>query len=166
MKSDARLQIGKRLRVITLKRKIGVCCEYEHRNYGSMLQALATVMQLEKLGCDYELIRYTRKLTPDLFARSLSRIPEEIHLMIRRRRQAQKLKKYPDIQEGVRLRNARFEQFSRRHFPITFCRYALSALICFLAARSSVFPAFFRFISVSLHSFLDSSRSSIASRRI
>ncbi len=100
-----------------MKRKIGVCCEYEHRNYGSMLQALATVMQLEKLGCDYELIRYTRKLTPDLFARSLSRIPEEIHLMIRRRRQAQKLKKYPDIQEGVRLRNARFEQFSRRHFP-------------------------------------------------
>ena len=50
--------------------KIGVCCEYKHRNYGSMLQALATVLQLEKLGYDYEIINYTRKLTPDLLIRS------------------------------------------------------------------------------------------------
>ncbi len=116
MKTDARLRIGKRLRGITLKRKIGVCCEYEHRNYGSMLQALATVMQLEKLGYDYELIRYTRKLTPDLLARSLSRIPEEIGLLIRRHGQTQRIKKYPDIQEGIHLRNARFESFSRHYF--------------------------------------------------
>lgn len=99
-----------------MKRKIGVCCEYQHRNYGSMLQALATVMQLENLGCDYELIRYTRKLTPDLLARSLSRIPSEISLLVRRHLQAQRIKKYPEIQNGIRLRNARFERFSRNYF--------------------------------------------------
>lgn len=99
-----------------MKRKIGVCCEYQHRNYGSMLQALATVMQLENLGCDYELIRYTRKLTPDLLARSLSRIPSEISLLVRRHLQAQRIKKYPEIQNGIRFRNARFERFSRNYF--------------------------------------------------
>lgn len=47
-------------------KKIGVCACYNSKNYGSMLQTLATEKQLEKLGFSYEIIRYSRKLTPAL----------------------------------------------------------------------------------------------------
>lgn len=97
-------------------KKIGVCCEYKHRNYGSMLQALATVLQLEKLGYDYEIINYTRKLTPDLLIRSLARIPEEIHILLRRYIQLQKRKKHPEVEHAIHLRDQLFKEFSTRHF--------------------------------------------------
>ena len=42
-------------------KKIGVCACYDQKNYGSMLQVLATVIQIEELGYDYEIIRYSRK---------------------------------------------------------------------------------------------------------
>ena len=44
-------------------KKIGVCACYNTKNYGSMLQTLATGVQLERLGYEYEFIRYSRKLT-------------------------------------------------------------------------------------------------------
>ena len=40
---------------------LGVCLKYEQKNYGSKLQALATVRKFEKLGIDYEIIRYNKK---------------------------------------------------------------------------------------------------------
>lgn len=43
--------------------KLGLCACYDNHNYGSMLQALATCKALDRLGVDYELVRYRRKLT-------------------------------------------------------------------------------------------------------
>ena len=99
-----------------MNKKIGVCCEYKQKNYGSMLQALATVLQLEKLGYDYEIIDYSRKLTPDLLIRSLRRIPEEIPGMVRRFGEKQKRKKYPELEKAIGQRNLCFQDFSARHF--------------------------------------------------
>lgn len=40
---------------------IGVCLKYMANNYGSKLQALATVKAIEDLGLEYELINYRKK---------------------------------------------------------------------------------------------------------
>ena len=42
---------------------IGVCIKYYNENYGGMLQAYATTQLLAKMGLDYELIRYKKKIT-------------------------------------------------------------------------------------------------------
>ena len=81
-----------------------------------MLQTVATVLQLEKLGYDYEIIDYSRKLTLDLFFRSFSRIPEEISIRIKRYVQSRKQKKYPGIEKEIMYRNRIFEEFSNRCF--------------------------------------------------
>lgn len=99
-----------------MRKKIGLCCEYKHHNYGSMLQAWATVLQLEKLGCDYEIINYTRKLTPDLFFRSLGRIPEEICVLLKRGYRSRRIRRYPDIERSIRIRNQYFERFYKKRF--------------------------------------------------
>ena len=41
--------------------KVGLCTRYDNRNYGSMLQAFATQIAIEKLGHSCELIRYTKQ---------------------------------------------------------------------------------------------------------
>ena len=38
--------------------KIGLCLKYEQKNYGSKLQALATLRVMEKLGHDCKVIHY------------------------------------------------------------------------------------------------------------
>ena len=40
---------------------LGVCIKYTQHNYGSKLQALATVKMFERYGLDYEIIRYNKK---------------------------------------------------------------------------------------------------------
>ena len=53
---------------------IGVCIKYYHENYGGMLQAYATISYFEKIGLDYELIRYEKKHTPVSVVKSLPRL--------------------------------------------------------------------------------------------
>ena len=76
-------------------KKIGVCACYNSKNYGSMLQTLATEKQLEKLGFSYEIIRYSRKLTPALLFRSIDRIPEILKKKVEKKKQAIELTRYP-----------------------------------------------------------------------
>ena len=61
-------------------KKLGICVCYKHRNYGSQLQSYATVAELERRGIDYEIIRYQKKITPALLARSLPRLVNPVFL--------------------------------------------------------------------------------------
>lgn len=97
-------------------KKIGVCACYNTKNYGSMLQTLATGKKLEELGFDYEIIRYSRKLTPALMIRSLSRAPEMLGLKMRERKRAARLNCYPEVKRGVSERNACFDRFMNETF--------------------------------------------------
>lgn len=97
-------------------KKIGVCACYNTKNYGSMLQSLATGKMLEKLGYPYEFIRYTRKPTVGLILKSLDRIPE---IVKRKRLNAERqraLSKYPDVASGIKRRNACFDSFMNQTF--------------------------------------------------
>lgn len=40
---------------------VGVCLKYMANNYGSKLQAFATIKALEDLGIEYEIINYRKK---------------------------------------------------------------------------------------------------------
>ena len=97
-------------------KKIGVCACYNSKNYGSMLQTLATEKQLEKLGFSYEIIRYSRKLTPALLFRSIDRIPEILKKKLEKKKQAIELTRYPKVKYGIKIRNQCFDSFMTSTF--------------------------------------------------
>lgn len=96
--------------------KIGVCACYNSFNYGSMLQTLATLKQLENMGYEYEIINYTKKLTLDLLIRSLDRIPSEISERLTKRRKQKQMAAYPDLVKSIGQRNMCFDQFVGTYF--------------------------------------------------
>lgn len=97
-------------------KKIGVCACYNTKNYGSMLQTLATGVKLQELGYDFEFIRYTRKPTIGLIAKSLTRIPELIGSKIKHIHDTRKIKAYPEIAAGINRRNDFFNKFVTQTF--------------------------------------------------
>lgn len=54
--------------------KVGLCIVYKNWNYGSMLQSYATLLELEKLNVEYEIIRYERKKDVAFYVTSLHRL--------------------------------------------------------------------------------------------
>lgn len=97
-------------------KKIGVCVCYNTKNYGSMLQSLATGIELNKLGYDYEFIRYTRKPTIDLLIRSIDRIPEMIRNKLIYIKEKNKLQGYPEVAKSIKQRNCCFDSFMNQMF--------------------------------------------------
>ncbi len=97
-------------------KKIGVCACYNTKNYGSMLQTLATGVQLEKLGYNYEFIRYSRKLTLGLLLKSLTRIPEKLKEKKQRQVRLDGYNKYPGLKEKIASRNKCFDNFMNKTF--------------------------------------------------
>lgn len=97
---------------------IGVCIKYFHRNYGGMLQALATVKMLEKRGLEYELIQYEKnyslwgkiKQIPRLFNGILLNDKKEALLKKIGKLKHQKFRK----QDSVRI--AAFDKFKNEKF--------------------------------------------------
>lgn len=104
-------------------KKIGVCACYNTKNYGSMLQALATGKKLQDLGYEYEFIRYTRKPTLGLIVRSLGRIPEMAASKIEHLKRDQKLKQYPEIAVAIKTRNKCFDAFMNQNFTLLSPKY-------------------------------------------
>lgn len=97
-------------------KKIGLCVCYDTKNYGSMLQALATCKQIEKLDLDYEIIKYKRKITMDLAIRSISRIPELTRRKIGKAIENTRIKRYPAVRDGINKRNNLFCDFVNNNF--------------------------------------------------
>lgn len=105
-------------------KKIGVCACYNTKNYGSMLQALATGKKLQDLGYEYEFIRYTKRPTLGLILRSLGRIPEIATSKIEHLKRDQKLKQYPEIAAAIKKRSRCFDAFMNRNFTLLSPKYA------------------------------------------
>lgn len=91
---------------------LGVCLKYDQNNYGSKLQALATVKIIEELGLEYEIIRYNKK-NLKFYLKSLPRL-FNIVFLYDRYLQLQRIiefKKHPDIKQKVETRNSAFKSF-------------------------------------------------------
>ncbi len=107
-------------------KRIGLAVCYDTKNFGSQLQVLATVRKIEELGYETEIIRYKKKWTPAFVLQSVPRlfnvpfIRAKLSTIIKNR----KIKKYPDIQKNVFIRNERFKQFVDVHFQNLSTPYA------------------------------------------
>lgn len=98
--------------------KIGLCVVLYNNNFGSMLQAYATMKTLEDLGYEYELIRYKKKYTPLFALKSIPRIFNPITISDKKLIIQKKLLMlfHKDIKEANQIRNKMFEKFRKEHF--------------------------------------------------
>ncbi len=91
---------------------LGVCLKYTQNNYGSKLQALATVRMFEELGLEYEIIRYNKK-TVGFFLKSLPRFFNWVFINDRysQIQRAFEFRRHPDVKKKVNARNKAFDSF-------------------------------------------------------
>lgn len=91
---------------------LGVCLKYEQTNYGSKLQALATVKLLKELGLEYEIIRYNKR-TPGFVLKSIPRLFNNVFLHDRFAQIQRKLAfaAHPEVKSQVDYRNSLFSSF-------------------------------------------------------
>lgn len=101
-----------------MSKKLGVCLKYDQTNYGSKLQALATVKVLERFGQDYEIIRYN-KLTIRFVLKWLPRFFNVVFLHDRYNQIQKKIGFYlhPDISRKAAQRNQLFHSFDAYFQP-------------------------------------------------
>ena len=90
----------------------GICLKYTQNNYGSKLQALATVKTLEELGQDYEIIEYNKK-TIGFILKSLPRFLNVCFLNDRYDQYQRKIeyKRHPEILKQINIRQHAFWSF-------------------------------------------------------
>ena len=95
------------------KHLVGLCIVYKNRNYGSMLQSFATLVKLEELGVDYEIIDYSHPQTLQFYASAAGRIANRDFLYSKARllRKKAGLKFHPDYAANEAVRGERFDRF-------------------------------------------------------
>ena len=97
---------------------IGLCIKYAHENYGGMLQAYATISILEKLGIDYELIRYDKSSSLAFKIKALPRVLNSVFVNDKIEILKKNLgkKKHPDFAKNDAIRMEAFHKFSAEKF--------------------------------------------------
>lgn len=97
-------------------KKLGLIVRYDCKNYGSMLQILATQKSIEKYGWNYEIIRYD-KFTLLFYLKSISRILNRDFLRGKIQRVNKKimLSKHKELQKLNALRNKKFEEYRKKY---------------------------------------------------
>lgn len=96
---------------------IGVCLKCQQRNYGSKLQALATLNIFRDLGKDFRIIRY-KKRGLSFKLKSIPRIFNIVFLNDRYDswQKAYSFKKHPEVGKKISMRNALFKKFDECYF--------------------------------------------------
>jgi len=99
---------------------LGVCLKYEQQNYGSKLQALATVRMIEELGLHFEIIRYKKDMK--FYLKSLPRFFNWVFLNDRYDQIQRNIayKRHPEINQLISIRRAAFDSFDL-HFSSWIC---------------------------------------------
>ena len=97
---------------------LGLCICYYNFNFGSMLQAYATVKEIEKRGIDYRIISYKKRLTIGFTAKNVFRIFNsawrgEKKLIIQKKLSRMIV---PEYAMNVCIRNAAFQAFMEENF--------------------------------------------------
>ena len=100
---------------------IGVCLKCEQRNYGSKLQALATLQAFKDLGKEYRILKY-RKRGLWFKMKSLPRIFNIVFLNDRydHWQKVYSFKKHPEVKEKIQQRNLLFKDYDKKHFEKEF----------------------------------------------
>ena len=106
--------------------KIGLAVCYDTKNFGSQLQVLATIKKIEELGCDTEIIRYKKKVTPQFILQTIPRLidPSFVKAKIASKNRNKVIKQHQDIYKNVVIRNKRFDSFVKAYFTKLSVPYA------------------------------------------
>lgn len=99
-------------------KNIGVVACYNNYNYGSMLQAYATLAALDKLGYNSEFINYKKSYS---VVEKLKFLPRFLNMYLMREKlrlleKKLKIRKYPDIKKGDSVRKAAFRRFAQKYY--------------------------------------------------
>lgn len=99
-------------------KKLGICVVIYNNNFGSMLQSYATMKMLDKMGIEYDVIRYKKKYTPILILKSIPRLLNR-NIWIDKKRVIQKkigMMLHKDIKKANDERDKLFDKFRKEHF--------------------------------------------------
>ena len=98
--------------------KVGLAVCYDTKNFGSQLQVLATVKKVEECGCEAEIIRYNKKITPTFIIQTIPRLFNVSFLKskLSGSERDKKLKQKPELMVQVKQRNQRFDEFVEEYF--------------------------------------------------
>ena len=101
------------------KRLVGLCIVHKNHNYGSMLQSFATLVKLDELGVDYEIIDYSHPRTLQFYAGAAGRLANRDFLYSKARlfRKKEGKKLHPDYAANEAVRGERFDRFVKERFP-------------------------------------------------
>lgn len=101
-----------------MERKVGLAVCYDARNFGSQLQILATNYKIRELGYIPEIIRYKKIFTPIFILQTIPRLfnPYFLRSKFSNNNRKSFFKNHPEIKEGVKIRNYKFEEFAEKHF--------------------------------------------------
>ena len=96
---------------------IGLCLKYEQVNYGSKLQALATIRLMEELGHEFVIIHYGKKG----FLFKVKALPRIFNPAFRQDKmeslsKALAYKRHPEIKECISDRLQLFKKFDKKYF--------------------------------------------------
>ena len=99
-------------------KKVGVVACYSNYNYGSMLQAYATLVALEKQGYECEFINYQKKPT---FLEKVRFVPRFLNMYLMKEKwrlldKRIRISRYPEIKKGDQMRKAAFRRFGERYY--------------------------------------------------
>lgn len=99
-------------------KKVGLAVCYDTKNFGSQLQVLATIKQIEEMGFETEIIQYKKKITPYFVWQTIPRLfnVSFLRAKLKEKRKRREIKKYPEIEDKIKDRNERFDAFSRTYF--------------------------------------------------
>lgn len=98
--------------------KIGLCIVYRNNNYGSILQSFATLVELDTLGFEYEIIRYEKRKDIWFYLKSIPRLLNKDMVYTKMRSLKRKLGKKRDkaFQANDAIRNRAFQRFTDIYF--------------------------------------------------
>ena len=99
-------------------KKIGVVACDGNNNYGSMLQAYATLVALENLGYDCEFINYQKKTT---FSEAVRFLPRFLNMYLMREKwrlldKNHKSRNIPEVKAGDAARKKAFRRFAESYY--------------------------------------------------
>lgn len=99
-------------------RYVGLCIVFRNNSYGGLLQSYATVLKMEELGLDYEIIDYRHPSSVSYYLKAITCTINKttIYSKVRSLKRKYGEKKYPEYKKNDEVRNNKFDQFRSQRF--------------------------------------------------